>query len=351
VFFIAWTANTILELDNIKITSDEEVVYYADVTSYSDYYPFGMQMPGRNGSTGDYRYGFNGMESDDEVKGEGNSYTTHFRQYDPRIGRWLSLDPVMAKYPNQSPYAAFNNNPIYFIDPEGDDPPPHSNLMKVEKLDPFDVRSQIESDRKAGKDFKYNEGMWDMYRSGLHRMADSDIWMLKRKGENQYYKAYFVPEIRKNENGEEYADEKLGHYVLQPVKRVDDWGISTFRGRQDSSTDGTPSGIPLSVNNIHQKHRGVKQQEAIVNGILENYNEMVESISASNDVNNHSFEIQSIDIAINANLDADYKSNLVNTLNQSLGKNYKLNITESSRLSDETFFTADVKFNYERYEE
>jgi RHS repeat-associated protein len=41
----------------------------------------------------DYSYGFNGMETDKEVSGTGNSYTTQFRQYDPRIGRWLSLDP------------------------------------------------------------------------------------------------------------------------------------------------------------------------------------------------------------------------------------------------------------------
>src|SRR5690554_1838820 len=86
-----------------------------------DYYAYGMQMPGRNGSTSEYSYGFNSMEKDDEIKGQGNSYTTEFRQYDPRVGRWLSLDPLMAKYPNQSPYAAFNNNPIYFIDPDGKD--------------------------------------------------------------------------------------------------------------------------------------------------------------------------------------------------------------------------------------
>lgn len=67
-----------------------------------------------------YRYGFNGMEKDDEVKGEGNSYTTEFRQYDPRIGRWLSLDPAQSKLPWQSPYVAFNNSPIQFDDPNGD---------------------------------------------------------------------------------------------------------------------------------------------------------------------------------------------------------------------------------------
>ena len=31
-----------------------------------DYYPFGAPMPGRTFSTSSYRFGFNGMESDDE---------------------------------------------------------------------------------------------------------------------------------------------------------------------------------------------------------------------------------------------------------------------------------------------
>lgn len=68
---------------------------------------------------GSYRYGFQGQESDDEMKGEGNSYTTEFRQYDPRLGRWLSLDPLAGKYPEESPYCSFGNNPIYFIDTDG----------------------------------------------------------------------------------------------------------------------------------------------------------------------------------------------------------------------------------------
>lgn len=84
-----------------------------------DYYPFGMVLPGRNGSVSDYRYGFMGYEGDPEIKGEGNSYTTEFRQYDPRIGRWLSIDPVFKHH--ESPYAAYANNPIWFGDPNGGD--------------------------------------------------------------------------------------------------------------------------------------------------------------------------------------------------------------------------------------
>lgn len=86
----------------------------------SDYQVFGMQMPGRSFQSGEYHRGFNGMEKDDEIKGEGNSYTTFFRQYDPRVGRWLSIDPEYKRLPHQSPYANNNNNPISFKDPKGD---------------------------------------------------------------------------------------------------------------------------------------------------------------------------------------------------------------------------------------
>ena len=96
--------------------------YSPDVVAYNDYYPFGMLMPGRKGNTPDYRYGFNGMEADNEIKGEGNSYTTYFRQYDPRVARWLTIDPETRVMPWQSPYVSMDNNPILLNDPNGDCP-------------------------------------------------------------------------------------------------------------------------------------------------------------------------------------------------------------------------------------
>lgn len=67
-----------------------------------------------------YRFGFNGKEKDDEVKGNGNSLDFHARIYDPRLGRWLTIDPKAGKYPYNSPYVGFGNNPIYYIDPAGE---------------------------------------------------------------------------------------------------------------------------------------------------------------------------------------------------------------------------------------
>jgi hypothetical protein len=58
------------------------------------------------------------MEKDDEISGNGNSYTAEFWQYDPRLGRRWNVDPVIL--PSESPYAAFRNNPILLNDPEGD---------------------------------------------------------------------------------------------------------------------------------------------------------------------------------------------------------------------------------------
>ncbi len=82
-----------------------------------DYYPFGMTMPGRSYSSTAYRFGFNGQEKDDEVSGSGNTMTAEFWEYDSRLGRRWNIDPLW--YDWQSPYACFNNNPVYYNDPYG----------------------------------------------------------------------------------------------------------------------------------------------------------------------------------------------------------------------------------------
>ncbi len=85
----------------------------------SDYYAFGMQMPGRSYNPSDYRFGFNGQEKDDEVSGVGNHLDFLFRGYDPRIGRFWSVDPLFKTYPWNSTYAFAENDVIRYIDLEG----------------------------------------------------------------------------------------------------------------------------------------------------------------------------------------------------------------------------------------
>lgn len=69
-----------------------------------------------------YRYGFNGKEKDDEVSGKGNQYDYGFRIYNPRLGRFLSVDPLFSTkglYPWYSPYHFAGNSPILNVDVEG----------------------------------------------------------------------------------------------------------------------------------------------------------------------------------------------------------------------------------------
>jgi RHS repeat-associated protein len=107
----------------VELGSSGTVDFYtADVVSYSDYYPYGMLMPNRHESAGDYRYGFQGQEMDDEIKGEGNSINYTFRMHDPRVGRFFAVDPLAAKYPYYSPYAFSGNEVIQKVELEGLEP-------------------------------------------------------------------------------------------------------------------------------------------------------------------------------------------------------------------------------------
>ena len=69
-----------------------------------------------------HRFAFNGKENDNEVKGIGNQQDYGFRIYDPRIGRFLSADPLIIseqEYPELSSYQFSSNSPIENIDLDG----------------------------------------------------------------------------------------------------------------------------------------------------------------------------------------------------------------------------------------
>ncbi len=80
---------------------------------HTDYYPFGMTMPGFSSiDPNTYRYAFQGQEKDPETGKE----AFELRLWDARIGRWLTTDPS-GQY--ASPYLGMGNNPINRIDPDG----------------------------------------------------------------------------------------------------------------------------------------------------------------------------------------------------------------------------------------
>ena len=89
--------------------------YNAVVISATDYFPFGMAIDSRSYTSSLYRYGFNGKENDKE-SGE-QDYG--MRMYDPRIAKFLSIDPLANKFPHLTPYQFASNSPIQSIDLDG----------------------------------------------------------------------------------------------------------------------------------------------------------------------------------------------------------------------------------------
>jgi len=78
-----------------------------------------MLVPNRHASSAAYRYGFQGQEKDDELKGEGNSLNYTFRMHDPRVGRFFAVDPLTSSYPWYTPYSFSGNKVIAFTELEG----------------------------------------------------------------------------------------------------------------------------------------------------------------------------------------------------------------------------------------
>lgn len=72
------------------------------------------------GSSGHYRYSFNGQQQDNEISGLTGTHTTAmFWEYDARLGRRWNVDPLSKLAAGWSPYRAFFCNPILYSDPFG----------------------------------------------------------------------------------------------------------------------------------------------------------------------------------------------------------------------------------------
>ncbi len=156
-------SNTPVYFDDLKINHRAGPLLQED-----DYYPFGLEMKmlgSRASGKQENKLKYNGKELQSDFDLEWTDYGA--RMYDGQIGRWHVVDPLAA-HPKQigmSPYSAFANNPIRYVDPTGmiwEDPKDAERLnksvnSKIESIgkDNTKIQAQIDkgglSEKKLGK--------------------------------------------------------------------------------------------------------------------------------------------------------------------------------------------------------
>jgi len=100
-----------------------------------------------------YRFGFNGKENDDVVKGDGNQQDYGMRIYDLKLGRFLTVDPLTKDFAMLTPYQFASNTPISSIDLDGLEAVYYFN-SDIEKYSGFEQAIQILTQTNILSDLK-----------------------------------------------------------------------------------------------------------------------------------------------------------------------------------------------------
>lgn len=117
-----------------------------------------------------YRYGFQGQEMDNEIKGEGNSLNYKYRMHDPRIGRFFAVDPLTAKYPHYTPYQFSGNKVIHAVELEGLEESEINNPYQNEPIERQQGLEQVKafSNKPAAHSFERPQKMKPIYEMSVN---------------------------------------------------------------------------------------------------------------------------------------------------------------------------------------
>lgn len=221
-----------------KINSGNTVV--AD--GARDYYPYGLQLPGRILTSGneDKRGRFTDHEHDEE-----SNYDYHgARYYNPELGRYMSIDPLARERVYLSPYNYCQDNPIMRIDPNGEVDAPYvdedgnylgtdgnledheTRVIKKEEWDkvkdPLSIEGTAQLNSKSTKLNEWTSGINITYSTWQTIMCNGGKRERAYISNNSTYTVYFKPEgnVRPSPGSNNKMALNVGSYPLAPGEQL-----------------------------------------------------------------------------------------------------------------------------------
>ena len=194
-----------------------------------------------NDYDGCYRFGFNGKEKDKETYGEGNEYDYGFRIYNPRIGRFLSTDPLFKKYPELTTFQFASNTPIWGMDLDGlevlymtdgtrvDQVGESTEVRVVNEKMTFEQAKQLAATIKAAKDLPEVSNSLINLNTTSAGIKEADLNL----------KAFLLT-VRQAENSNKYGiGEPLGYDIGYGNNKIDN--LSKHPNKKFTAPDGSKS--------------------------------------------------------------------------------------------------------------
>ncbi|HNP31805.1 MAG TPA: DUF6443 domain-containing protein [Flavobacterium sp.] len=100
-----------------------------------------------------YQYKYNGNEFQDELSF--NTYDYGSRNYDPAIGRWMTMDSMSEKFNSSTPYSYAFNSPLFYFDSDGLEPTPYEAALMAKHV--YSNSGHLAGNWKRSSNVKYNK--------------------------------------------------------------------------------------------------------------------------------------------------------------------------------------------------
>ncbi len=172
------------------------------VSQHMEYLPFGELLVDEHLNSHNSPFKFNAKELDPET----GNYYYGARYYNPKWSIWLSVDKEYWRYPHYSPYNYTLQNPVRYIDPDGNSPcPPGVNcenvLANMERIRVNRASNLGAGDVRIGSDGRAKwHGGHDLYAPTGTEVRSSMAGTVEATGYSSSYGNYITIKTTHTEN-------------------------------------------------------------------------------------------------------------------------------------------------------